>query len=97
MEVDTVVDSKEGLFSTDYVTFRLDLLEQKVQLLRLFAMFYLVYFARLNYVPHITLRYALFQMALIEDVDQMIDLERDRVETDVRDIQMQRALLCLLR
>ena len=36
-------------------------------------------------------------MVLIQDVDQMIDLERDRVETDVRDILMQRALLCLQR
>jgi hypothetical protein len=32
MEGDSVVEAKEGLFSADYVTFRLDFLEQKVQL-----------------------------------------------------------------
>ena len=35
MEGDSVVESKEGLFSADYVTFRLDFLEQKVQLVAL--------------------------------------------------------------
>ena len=37
------------------------------------------------------------QMKLLRDVDREIETERDRIEVDIRDMQMQRAQLCLQR
>ena len=36
-------------------------------------------------------------MKLLRDVDREIDTERERIELDTRDMQMQRAQLCLQR
>lgn len=36
-------------------------------------------------------------MKLLRDVDREIDIERERIEIDMRDMQMQRAQLCYQR
>ena len=81
----------------DYVLHRLSALEEKVQ-----GFFYLHYFIQkilfwrihTHTLSH-TLTHANYQMKLLADVDRMIDLEKERLEVDRRDSQIQRAQLAL--